>query len=290
VVHFVEKHLTANGFEIYSERNIPVGVSWAKEIETRIRSADAVIPFLSTGTLQSEMFVYQLEVAHDAAQRQNGRPWLVPVCIQSPGPMPDMVALILGSLHQYVWHGPADNRHIADEVVRALEAMKHAKDAVPSPEKTPLRLRPRPVSPMPVVVMGGEAVPTNLEPIGGAVPLNSEYYIVRPQDGELRAAVNRFDSIVLIKGARQMGKTSLLARGLQQGRERGAKVVLTDFQKLNLADLESAANLYFTLAESIAEQLGLAVFPQDVWDEKRGANVNLGPGRSGPALYLHLRQ
>ena len=153
--------------------------------------------------------------------------------------------------------------------------MKHAEGPAPRPEKLPLRLRPRPITPTPAVVLGaGEGIPTTLEPIGGAVPLNSEYYIVRPQDGELRAAINRFDSIVLIKGARQMGKTSLLARGLQQGRERGAKVVLTDFQKLNLTDLESASNLYFTLAESLAEQLGLSVFPQDVWDEKRGANVN----------------
>ena len=86
VVQFVEKHLTANGFEIYSEGDVPVGVSWAKEIEARICNSDAVIPFLSTGTLQSEMFVYQLELAHEAAQRQNGRPRLLPVCIQSPGP------------------------------------------------------------------------------------------------------------------------------------------------------------------------------------------------------------
>ena len=100
VVQFVEKHLTANGFEIYSEGDVPVGVSWAKEIEARICNSDAVIPFLSTGTLQSEMFVYQLELAHEAAQRQNGRPRLLPVCVQSPGPLPEMVALILGSLHQ----------------------------------------------------------------------------------------------------------------------------------------------------------------------------------------------
>ena len=79
---------------------------------------------------------------------------------------------------------------------------------------------------------------------------------------------------MLIKGARQMGKTSLLARGLQQARERGAKVVLTDFQKLNVSDLESPTNLYLTLAESMAEQLDLSVFAQDVWDERRGPNVN----------------
>jgi hypothetical protein len=71
-----------------------------------------------------------------------------------------------------------------------------------------------------------------------------------------------------------MGKTSLLARGLQHGRERGAKVVLTDFQKLNVADLESPTSFYLTLAETVAEQLGLSVFPQDGWEERRSPNVN----------------
>ena len=50
-----------------------------------------------------------------------------------------------------------------------------------------------------------------------------------------------------------MGKTSLLARGLQQARETGAKVVLTDLQKLNAAHLESAEALCQRLAEWIAE-------------------------------------
>src|SRR2546422_8633101 len=50
--------------------------------------------------------------------------------------------------------------------------------------------------------------------------LDSKYYVVRPVDEEFRAAVWRQDSIVLVKGARQMGKTSLLARGLEQARDR----------------------------------------------------------------------
>src|SRR5262245_47897064 len=88
-----------------------------------------------------------------------------------------------------------------------------------------------------------------LEPVGGAMPLNSKFYIVRGADEEFRAAIARQDSIVLIKGARQVGKTSLLARGLQQARAAGAKVVLTDLQKLNASDLASAEAFYLALAD-----------------------------------------
>ncbi|MBL8208493.1 MAG: AAA-like domain-containing protein [Blastocatellia bacterium] len=113
-----------------------------------------------------------------------------------------------------------------------------------------------------------------LEPAGGAVPLDSRFYIVRPADEEFRTAIGRQDSIVLLKGARQVGKTSLLARGLQQARQAGAKVVLTDLQKLSADDLTSAESFYLALADLIADQLDLDVVPEDVWNARRGASIN----------------
>ncbi len=111
--------------------------------------------------------------------------------------------------------------------------------------------------------------------VGGVVPLDSAYYVVRPTDGQFRAAIERRDSIVLVKGARQMGKTSLLARGLQQAREAGARVVLTDFQMLDAGDLESVERLFPMLAGWIADQLGLDVIPSQVWKGHLGSSVNL---------------
>jgi len=72
-----------------------------------------------------------------------------------------------------------------------------------------------------------------LEPVGGAVPLDSRFYIVRQADEEFITAVTRKDSIVLVKGARQVGKTSLLARGLERAREQGATVVLTEISPIS---------------------------------------------------------
>jgi len=115
----------------------------------------------------------------------------------------------------------------------------------------------------------------SLEPVGGAVALDSRFYIVRPVDEEFGAAIARQDSIVLVKGARQMGKTSLLARGLQRAREADARVFLTDFQMLNAAHLETPDTLFRTLADGIADQLELSTLPQEVWEPRRGPNVNL---------------
>jgi hypothetical protein len=112
------------------------------------------------------------------------------------------------------------------------------------------------------------------ESIGGAVPLDSEFYIERQTDSEFRTAIARGESIVLVKGARQMGKTSLLARGLQDARKAGAIVVLTDLQKLNSVHLESPQGFFLALAELLIEQLDIEIDPAKLWNERRGPSAN----------------
>jgi AAA-like domain len=84
----------------------------------------------------------------------------------------------------------------------------------------------------------------------------------------------RKDSIILLKGARQMGKSSLMARGMQEARQTGAKVILTDFQKLNSSHLESVEQLLLALAEWIADQLDIDVVPAEVFSPRRGPSMN----------------
>lgn len=113
-----------------------------------------------------------------------------------------------------------------------------------------------------------------LEPVGGAVPLDSHFYIERDTDREFHEAVSRRDSLVLVKGARQVGKTSLLARGLQRARENGAKIVLTDFQSLSADYLLTPEKLILTLAETLADQLGLDVYPNQMWNSFLSPGIN----------------
>lgn len=113
-----------------------------------------------------------------------------------------------------------------------------------------------------------------IEPAGGAVPLGSPFYIERHTDAQFKAAIARRDSLVLVKGPRQVGKTSLLARGLQQARAAGTRVVLTDLQKLTAPQLASAEALFEHLAELIADQLDLDASLDAVWNPRRSWNVN----------------
>ncbi|MEW6157698.1 MAG: AAA-like domain-containing protein [Verrucomicrobiota bacterium] len=247
LLQLLEQRLAACGFKIFVDRHLTIGVEWAKEIEKQVRTADAVIPLISAESMHSEMLAYEVEIAHDAAQHQNGKPRLLPVRVHYAGPLPEPLSRILDPLQFALWEKPEDNERLVAELTAALR----------SPQAAPIQ-PPRP----------------KLEPVGGAVPLDSKFYVVRPTDEEFRLAITRQDSIVLVKGARQMGKTSLLARGLQEARSSGAKVVLTDFQKLNASHLSSIENFFQTLGDFLADQLDLEVLPEDVWDTRRSPNTN----------------
>ncbi len=119
-----------------------------------------------------------------------------------------------------------------------------------------------------------EAAAIPPEANGGAVPLNSPFYVVRAADAELERALQRQDSIILVKGARQMGKTSLLARGLHQARQAACAVALTDLQKLSHTDLQDAASFFPAMADLLADDLELGSPPAEVWHPRRSPGVN----------------
>ena len=278
VVNVIERALIQAGFSVFVDRHAGVGVDWAKEIEQQIRTADAVVPIVGLSSSASEMFCYEVESAHEASQAHQGRPKLLPIRVGFTGVLPEPLAGIMDPIQYLLWEDREDDSKLAEGLVTSLRSILAIKPAVRIVLSKGLRLVPRPaVQPQPKLdVKAPPAAPTALplEPVGGAMSINSEFYVKRAADAEFKNSLIRYDSIVLIKGGRQIGKTSMLARGLQFARERGAKVALTDFQKFNASNLEDVGHFYLSLAESIADQLDLKVLPSDVWDEKRGPNVN----------------
>jgi hypothetical protein len=245
-LRLLEDELRAHGYKVFIDRHLTIGVEWAKEIERQVRTSDAVVPLLSAASVTSEMLAYEIQIAHEAARAQNGKPRILPIRIQYEEALPDPLDSILAPIQYAVWRDPQDDQRVVSELLSSLREPEQPKTL--PPHKT--------------------------EPPGGAVPLDSEFYVIRPTDNLFLDAIKRRDSIVLVKGARQMGKTSLLARGLQLAREQGAKVVITDFQKLNSVNLESIESLFVTLGGLIADQLDLGVYPEDVWLSRRAPSIN----------------
>ncbi len=243
VLAMLENELKAYGCAVFIDRHLAVGVEWAQEIERQVATADAVIPLLSQAALHSEMLEYELQTAHRAGQEHGGKPRLLPVRLGYSGPLPPVLAAMLDPLQYVLWQSAADDSLLVAELVRSL--------AAPPPASVPL------------------------ESVGGAVPLDSAFYIARPADSDFTSAITRKDSIVLVKGARQMGKTSLLARGLQEARQNSANVVLTDFQSFEGAELQTAPAFYRALMRSLKRGLKLEVAINSVWDDDLTPGMNL---------------
>jgi hypothetical protein len=274
LMRLIAERVEQSGHAVFIDRHLTLGVEWAKEIEREIRQADAIIPLLSAEAAGSEMLGYELEMARDAARERHGRPQLLPIRVNYTGPLVEPMAGILDAIQYLLWESANDSEGVVTELLDALGRLPVSEPAAGNPPPQGRRFTPPPKPAPAAAPLRPSSMPAVFESVGGAVPLRSEFYLPRPSDGELHAAIARQDSIVLIKGARQMGKTSLLARGLEQARGQGMRVAFTDFQKLNAAQLENVNGFYLTLAESLADQLRLAKLPAETWDERRGPNVN----------------
>src|SRR5262249_15983305 len=114
-----------------------------------------------------------------------------------------------------------------------------------------------------------------LEPVGGAVPPGSPFYVERRSDSEFLQALRAVESIILIKGPRQIGKTSLLGRGAQLALGLGFRHVTTDFQKISSSQLGSEDHFYKLLASTLARQIGVTYDFQNEWLDVFGPGINM---------------
>ncbi len=164
------------------------------------------------------------------------------------------------------WISPFRSRYeckLRNALARAAEG-KQISPARPSPEP-------------PVTVLLQAACPPGMQegPAGGTVALDSPLYVVRDADQALFAALTRNESIVLIKGARQTGKSSLLARGLQTARQAGRIVYHIDCEQFSSEELESRDDFYLRLLALLAEQADQKFAPKTDWKPHIGANGNM---------------
>ncbi|MBB6050738.1 AAA-like domain-containing protein [Armatimonas rosea] len=99
----------------------------------------------------------------------------------------------------------------------------------------------------------------------GPMSLEDQHYIERPVDQSLQRALYEGQWTILIKGPRQTGKSSLLARGLNQHRQSGQLSIYTDLTLLDEEDLANAEQLCRHLASSLLLALKETGQLQDIW-------------------------
>ena len=102
----------------------------------------------------------------------------------------------------------------------------------------------------------------------GFVPLDSPYYIRRsPIESICYETIAKSGSFIRIKGARWMGKTSLIHRILEHGRVCNHRSVYLDFDNIERSILQDWGKLLRWLCATISRQLELPDRVKSYWDK-----------------------
>lgn len=244
LLNVLEQAFSPPEYEVFVDRHLKIGLDWARIIEEKIRRADAIIPLISEAAQQSEMLEYEVEIALDEMLR-SGAVKLLPIRIGSDLPPGETLGLLLNNVQYAVWKGPADTSGVLATLVDALEQESDNFSEV-------------------TVTLAANSVPAD-----------TPFYVRRSTDEELAAALESRESIVLVKGPRQVGKTSLVGQGIRRERQRGIRCVTTDFQRLASAHLSDAEACYRVLAADLDRQLRFGYDFESEWLPMFGAGSNL---------------
>jgi hypothetical protein len=110
---------------------------------------------------------------------------------------------------------------------------------------------------------------------GGAIPLDSPFYINRSPIEELSyAEICQTRCLLRIKAPKQMGKTSLLNRIVAYGKAMDYKTVCLDFQEADKTVFSSLDKFLQWFCVNITSKLNIKPMLDDYWDDCMGSKTS----------------
>jgi len=242
------------GHEVFIDVDIPVGTDWSAEITRRIRWCDYLVVLLSEDSIDSEMVQGEIRLARHH-RREDGSPFVFPVRVAYEGPLDYELTSYLGRLQHLLWRTAADDETVIQALLTAARKREGPQEAVvaPAPEPAPVaadRRRPRPA-----VDPSAWLRPT------GTLRLDDPFYIERPGDAVVARLATKIGDTLVIKGARQVGKSSLLVRFIAACRQAGKRTAFVDFQGMSDMHLADYAGFLRRVACALLHRLDLPADP-----------------------------
>jgi hypothetical protein len=273
---YLYQFLAQHSHDVFIDQTLRTGDAWLEQIDQQIKASDFLIVLLSKESADSEMVQAEISRAYEYRKLQ-GRPHVLPVRLAYEGLLPYTLAAFLSPQQYVVWHSEADNERVAHDILAAIEGRLPLQTPIPTQLVTHIISEDgRPISgtetlqpPLP------EFDPRFLAELpapGGVVKLRDTLYVERDADAQLNHELTKWGTTTTIRASRQMGKTSLLMRGLHQARQSGAKVISLDFQGFGHEQLVTPDVFLHELAKSICHELRLDdVEVDNLWQGSLGA-------------------
>ncbi|NEQ30494.1 MAG: TIR domain-containing protein, partial [Leptolyngbya sp. SIO4C5] len=250
---------------VFIDQTMLVGTRWAERIETEIRQADALIVLLSEQSVQSEMVLQEVSLAHEVARERQGKPQLLPVRLAYREPFQYPLSVYLDPINWAMWEQATDTSRLIAELQQAIAGGSLPLDNLAAKTQV-LQLTPTEPIPRPSPSAQPQAATAKpLELPEGTMGPESRFYVERPADAVALETIRRQGVTVTIKGPRQMGKSSLLIRAIAAAREVGKQVVFLDFQLFDRVALQNADDFYQQFCTCLTDELDLDDQVAEYW-------------------------
>jgi serine/threonine-protein kinase len=269
---FYSALLSAGHQPFMAGESVRLGEQWPRRIADELEQCDYFVLLLSAQSAGSEMVTEEVRKAkalRDA--RSDGKPVLLPIRVSFPvsAPLNYNLRGYLNSIQQRFWNSDADTPAIVRELLSVLQAQKPpaAEEATEAALPT---LPPAAESPdAPPLPAAEPELPE------GQVELASAFYVQRPPI-ETRACeeIRKPGALIRIKAPRQMGKTSLMARILQQAAQQGYRTVPLSFQLADGKVLTDLGQFLRWFCASVGRRLRLHNQVAERWEGTYGDKDN----------------
>jgi len=196
---------TARGHRAFIDVGMPVGTDWAQQIRAELVSSDFCVVLLSETSIAREMVQAEVRIARQA-QRENGRPRILPVRVRYPGALDYELEAYIGRLNYSTWDSPADDAALISSLLAAIDGHEPTAPPVPPAPAPTTGIRPASSAPTP------SADPRIRVAPGGTVAPDDPLCIAREFDARVRLLASIPGQSIVFKAPRQRGKSTALCQ------------------------------------------------------------------------------
>ncbi len=251
---FLSAELEKAGHEVFIDTKIKVGTDWVSEISKRIDWCDYFVVLISEESMCSEMVQGEIRSAYQR-RKQDGTPNILPIRLNYFESLDYELDSYLSQLQYLEWRSEDNNQHILAEILEV--AATGSSEGMLNPdlgtESIPIEENQKESAPKPQVD------PRILRAPGGSIRFDDPLYIKRPVDETIERNIQANGETIVIKAARQMGKSSMLIRYLAASKNHGKEIFYLDFQSFTDNELDDYSVLLTQIAEAMIRSLRLNV-------------------------------